>query len=206
MGEKASVFAFVWTYPLINMIVVSYTISSHWVYDLMTLIHGNQAPELIRRQMKVFVVAIVIFVIIMYLVYMLSLPSKDTIESLDGVFFYLAVFQWLCSAILLISIFLYVKRIALVNRIYGKAVLMEALVFTFSNLTAGFFNFYLSKDLIGTLLDDRDMGHQTTYSSVIIPYFIISEFIPAISFAYTMKILAKVLSGEIDEEGQQREE
>ncbi len=42
--------------------------------------------------MKVFVVAIVIFVIIMYLVYMLSLPVNDAIESLDGVFFYLAIF------------------------------------------------------------------------------------------------------------------
>ena len=41
VGENSSVFAFIWTYPLINMIVVSYTISSHWVYDLMTLIHGN---------------------------------------------------------------------------------------------------------------------------------------------------------------------
>ena len=109
--------------------------------------------------MKVFVIAIVIFVIIMYLVYMLSLPANETLEDLDGVFFYLAVFQWLCSAILLISIFLYVKRISLVNRIYGKAVLMEALVFTFSNLVAGFFNFYLSKNLIGTLLLDRDQNH-----------------------------------------------
>ena len=92
MGPKAPVFAFIWTYPLINFIVVSYSMSSHWVYDLMTLIHGNQAPEMIRRQMKVFVVAIVIFVIIMYLVYMLSLPANDMIESLDGVFFYLAIF------------------------------------------------------------------------------------------------------------------
>ena len=80
VGDRPAVFAFIWTYPLINFVVVSYTTSSHWVYDLMTLIHGNEAPELIRRQMKVFVVAIVIFVIIMYLVYMLSLPSSDSAE------------------------------------------------------------------------------------------------------------------------------
>ena len=41
VGAKAPIFAFIWTYPLINFIVISYTTSSHWVYDLMTLIHGN---------------------------------------------------------------------------------------------------------------------------------------------------------------------
>lgn len=146
VGPRAPAFALVWTYPLINYIVVSYTTSSHWVYDLMTLIHGNQNPGIIRRQMKVFVVAIVIFVVIMYLVYMLSLPSGDSIESLDGVFFYLAIFEWLCAAILLISIFLYVRRISMNNRMYGKAVLMEAVVFAFANTIAGTFNYYLSKD------------------------------------------------------------
>ena len=159
VGPKAPVFAFIWTYPLINFIVVSYSMSSHWVYDLMTLIHGNQAPEMIRRQMKVFVVAIVIFVIIMYLVYMLSLPSGDSIENLDGVFFYLAIFEWLCAAILLISIFLYVRRITMNNRMYGKVVLMEAIVFSSANIIAGFFNYYLSKDLIGDLLYERDAEH-----------------------------------------------
>ncbi len=79
-------------------------------------------------------------------------------------------------------------------------------MFVFSNLVAGFFNYYLSKDLIGTLLFDRDQDHQQTYSSIIIPYFVITEFIPAISFAYTMKILSKVLSGEINADGEARPE
>lgn len=200
VGDNVAVFALIWTYPLINNIVVSYTTSSHWVYDLMTLLHGNQANEIIRRQMKVFVIAIVIFVIIMYLVYMLSLPVSDSIESLDGVFFYLAIFQWLCAAIISISIFLYVKRIAMSNRTYGKTVLMEAIVFAFANLIGGFFNYYLSKDLIGDLLQDRDFDSQATYSSIMIPYFIITEFIPAAAFGYTMSVLAKVMSGELNED------
>ena len=198
VGSRSTVFAFIWTYPLINYIVVSYTTSSHWVYDLMTMIHGNNAPEVIRRQMKVFVVAIVIFVIIMYLVYMLSLPNNDSVESLEGVFFYLAVFEWLVAAILLVSIFLYVKRIAMNNRTYGKVVLMEAITFSFANLVAGTFNYFLSKDLLRDLLQDRDFygsEHEAVYSSVMIPYFIITEFIPAIVFGYTMQTLAKVLSG-----------
>merc|ERR1712038_1957533 len=31
VGPEVSIFAFVWTYPLINYIVISYTTSSHWV-------------------------------------------------------------------------------------------------------------------------------------------------------------------------------
>lgn len=156
VGNQVTVFALIWTYPMINNIVVSYSASSHWVYDLMAIMHGNQAQEIVRRQMKVFVVAIVIFVIIMYLVYMLSLPTDNSIDILAGVFFYLAIFEWLCAAILIISIFLYVKRIYMNSRTYGKAVFMEALVFSFANLTAGVFNFYMSKGYIGDLLEDRD--------------------------------------------------
>ena len=205
VGTRAPVFAFIWTYPLINYIVISYTTSSHWVYDLMKIIHGNQAPQAIRRQMKVFVVAIVIFVIIMYLVYMLSLPGGDSIDNLDGVYFYLAIFEWLCAAILLISIFLYVRRISMNNRVYGKAVLMEALVFTFANTVAGTFNYYMSKNRIGDLLEERDTDHMAIYSSIMIPYFCITEFIPAITFAHTMKVLSRVLSGEVNEAEEARQ-
>ena len=200
VGDRPAVFAFIWTYPLINFVVVSYTTSSHWVYDLMTLIHGNEAPELIRRQMKVFVVAIVIFVIIMYLVYMLSLPSGESADQLNQVFFYLAIFEWLVAAILFISIFLYVKRITMNNRIYGKAVLMEAIMFSVANTVAGFFNFYLSRNLLEVLLEDRDYDHMMVYSSVMIPYFIITEFLPSAVFAYTMQTFAKVLDGANEEE------
>lgn len=106
--------------------------------------------------MKVFVVAIVIFVIIMYLVYMLSLPANNTKDSLNEVFFYLAIFEWLVAAILVISIFLYVKRISMNNRWYGKAVFFEAIAFAIANIVAGIFNYYMSKNLLETLLQDRD--------------------------------------------------
>lgn len=74
IAKKPAVFSFFWTYPLINMIVFSYTASSHWVYDLLSLIHQGNVPLFVQRQLKVFVVASVIFVVIMYLVYMLNLP------------------------------------------------------------------------------------------------------------------------------------
>jgi len=149
--------------------------------------------------MKVFVIAIVIFVVILYLVYMLSLPADDSLLMLESVFFYLAIFEWLCAAILAISIFLYIKRILANNRIYGKAVLMEGIVFTFANILSGIFNYYMSKGYIGSMLLDRDQGHPGIYSGIVIPLFICTEFIPAASFAITMKTLAKVMNGELDE-------
>jgi hypothetical protein len=33
--------AFIWTYPMINFVVVSYTVSSHWVYDLMRFMYAD---------------------------------------------------------------------------------------------------------------------------------------------------------------------
>ena len=120
-------------------------------------------------------------------------------------FFYLAIFEWLVAAILLISIFLYVKRISMNNRMYGRAVLMEALTFSVANIVAGFFNYYLSKNLLETLLEDRDYNHNAIYSSIMIPYFIITEFLPSAVFGYTMQTFAKVLDGA-NEEDERREE
>ena len=95
--------------------------------------------------MNVFVVAIAIFVVVIYLIYMLSLPRKEEYEQLEELFFYLAIFEWLVAGILVISIFLYLKPIMNNNRIYGKMVWIEAIVFTMSNILAGFFNYFLSK-------------------------------------------------------------
>ena len=157
--------------------------------------------------MKVFVVAIVIFVVIMYLVYMLSLPEDDSLDALGGVFFYLSIFEWLCAAILTISIFLYVKKITMHNQIYGRAVLIEAIVFAFSNTVAGFFNYYLSKSELGPLLEDRDIEHkEPVYASAMIPYFCVTEFLPAIAFGYTIQVLSRVLSGDVNEENDRQQQ
>ena len=95
--------------------------------------------------MNVFVIAIVIFVVVIYLIYMLSLPQTTVVEQINQLFFYMAIFEWLTAAILLISMFLYLQRIMRTNRIYGKMVLVEAVTFTCSNLFAGFFNYFLYK-------------------------------------------------------------
>ena len=144
IASKPKLFGLLWTYPLMNFIIISYTVSSHWVYDLMTIMHANQAPMALRRQMKVFVMCIVFFVIVMYLVFALSLPqSKDT-AALPGSFFYLAIYEWLVAAIMFCSVFLYVKRIYSLNQVYGRAVAIEAIVFISANVIAGIFNYCLS--------------------------------------------------------------
>jgi len=110
--ENAKVWSLIWTYPLINMVVVSYTVSSHFVYDLMTIMYANQNPRLLRRQMAVFVIAIVVFVVIIYLIFMLSLPTVDAkSEELADIFYFLAIFEWVVAMILFCSVFLYVKKI-----------------------------------------------------------------------------------------------
>lgn len=89
------------------------------------------------------------------------------------------------------------------NRLYGKTVLMEALVFAFSNTVAGVFNYLLSKNELGVLLQDRDLNHrQPVYAAAIIPYFCITEFIPAIAFGYTMQVLSRILSGDVNEDAE----
>jgi hypothetical protein len=105
------VLALIWTYPEVNFILVSYTASSRWVYDLMQLMVRNAAPRVLRQQFNVFVCALVTFCIMMYLFYVISLPIDSNYDDLNNVFYFIAVFEWICAAILMCSIVLYVKRI-----------------------------------------------------------------------------------------------
>ena len=103
------------------------------------------------------------------------------------------------AAILVISIFLYLKRILNTNRIYGKAVWIEAIVFTLSNTAAGCFNYFLSKNnSTERIIEERD-SRAPLFATIIIPYFVLTEFLPAICFAFTVDKLARVLSGELNE-------
>lgn len=102
--------------------------------------------------MSVFVIAVIVFVVIIYFVYMLSLPVQADMKDLPGIFYFLAIFQWITASIIMCSILLYIKRIHLMSPQYGKVVLFEAIVFIFSNLAAGGFNFWLGKGQILTLV------------------------------------------------------
>ena len=93
MKSNPKVLALIWTYPIINFVVISYTVSSQWVYDLVTLRFGPDAnPAALRRHMSVFTIAIVVFIVIIYLVYMLSLPTKPDLTDFQDIFYGLAIF------------------------------------------------------------------------------------------------------------------
>ena len=72
---SAKMQGFIATYPSINLVICSYLLSNQWVYDLLIFIHGSQNTFL-ERQIKVFVVTSIIFIVIIYFVYAISLPIK----------------------------------------------------------------------------------------------------------------------------------
>jgi hypothetical protein len=73
-------------------------------------------------------------------------------SDLPGIFYFLAIFEWVTAAIIMCSILLYLKRIHIMSAQYGKVVLFEAVIFIFSNIAAGAFNFWLGKGEITTLV------------------------------------------------------
>ena len=72
--------------------------------------------------------------------------------DLPGIFYFLAIFEWITAAIIMCSILLYIKRIHIMSAQYGKVVLFEAVMFIISNVAAGSFNFWLGKGEITTLV------------------------------------------------------
>ena len=155
--------------------------------------------------MNVFVIAIVVFVIIMYLVYILSLPLDFTEKDLPDIFYFIAIFEWIVAAILFCSIFLYVKRIAIFNEEYGKTVFLEAVVFIVSNVLAGIFNFWMGRGEVLNLIQYRDHQHLVLFSVILLPYFAVTEYVPAIVFASTVNKFSKVIVGENDDEIRERQ-
>lgn len=72
--------------------------------------------------------------------------------DLPGIFYFLAIFEWVTAAIIMCSMLLYIKRIHVMSAQYGKVVLFEAIIFIISNVAAGGFNFWLGKGEITTLV------------------------------------------------------
>ena len=198
------VLALIWTYPLLNFILVSYAANSRWVYDLMMLMTQNAHPRLLRQQFNVFVCALLTFCIMMYLFYAISLPIDPNNDDLPQVFYFIAVFEWICAAILFCSIILYVKRIEAFNAVYGRAVTFEAIVLIGGNIIAGCFNLWLARGELNTLMYDRDNDNMFVFTIILVPYFAVTEFLPSIVIASTLTKFSKVLSPMNNDEARQR--
>jgi hypothetical protein len=72
---KPKMFGLLWTYPVINYVLAAYVLAGRWVFDLFVLNRPAYNLRNLRRQMGCFVLAVMVFVMILYLVYLLSLPD-----------------------------------------------------------------------------------------------------------------------------------
>lgn len=86
------------------------------------------------------------------------------------------------------------------NEAYGKAVKLEATVFILASIIAGSFNYWLGHGEVKNLIYDRDNNQRARYAAVLVPYFLATEWIPAIIFAQTIQTFSKVLD-EIEQPG-----
>ena len=119
------------------------------VYDLLIFIHGNNNPFL-ERQIKVFVVTSVIFIVIIYFVYAISLPTDED-KTFKDIFFFIAIFEIIVSLLLMCSLLLYVKRIIMFNQNYGRYAFVLGVVFIAANVLSGSINFVIGSQGFHTI-------------------------------------------------------
>lgn len=138
------------------------------------------------------------FAVVIQLIYMLSLPKRDDYSDLTSIFFVMGILEIIVAAILICSVYLYLKRIYLLNRKYGKAVLVEAFVFIISNIIAGSFNFWITNNgsVLITLINLDDTTPSYSFNSILISYVTVTELLPSLTFVYTMSIFNEVMHGE----------
>lgn len=138
------------------------------------------------------------FAVVIQLIYMLSLPKRNDYSDLTSIFFVMGILEIIVAAILICSVYLYLKRIYLLNRKYGKAVLVEALVFIISNIIAGSFNFWITNNgsVLITLLNLDDTTPSYSFNTILISYVTLTELLPSLTFVYTLSIFNEVMHGE----------
>ena len=154
------------------------------VYDLLIFIHGNQ-NQFLERQIKVFVVTSLIFIVIIYFVYAISLPNNSGLQFND-IFYFIAIFEIIVSLLLMCSLLLYVKRIIMFNENYGKHAFILGVVFIIANVVSGGVNFYVGSGGWESIFDIK-CNSQFVWCILFIPYYMLTEFAPAITFAIVMQ-------------------
>jgi hypothetical protein len=75
--QSSKAITLIWTYPIVNFIVLSYCMNSRWVYDIWMLRLGGRIGVDLRKMMSRFVFIIVVVVIIIYMIYMINLPRGN---------------------------------------------------------------------------------------------------------------------------------
>ncbi len=83
------------------------------------------------------------------------------------------------------SLLLYVKRIMMFNQRYGRFAFALGLVFIISNVIAGGLNFYLGSGGWESIQSLKE-SYIVIWNLIFIPYYVLTEFVPAIIFAVVM--------------------
>lgn len=89
---QSKAIALLWTYPIINFIIVGYVINSRWVYDIWMLRLGGVIGRDLRKMMSRFVFIILVVVIIVYLIYIFNLPRGSLNDWLPNTFLFFAIY------------------------------------------------------------------------------------------------------------------
>jgi hypothetical protein len=132
----------------------------------------------------VFVITSLIFIVIIYFVYAISLPNNMS-QQFNDIFYFIAIFEIIVSLLLMCSLMLYVKRIIFHDPQYGKHAFILGAVFIVANILSGGVNFYVGSGGWQTLFNLK-CQHTVVWCILFIPYYIITEFAPAIAFAFVM--------------------
>ena len=119
----------------------------------------------------------------------LAMMSKffSLLTPLYSIFFFMAIFELIISLLLVCSILTYVKRIAIYNARYAIYAKFCGLMLLIGNMMAGSMNLYFGLSGTERFEEMKENGH-LIWVLIFFPYYCMTEFLPAVAFAVTMKM------------------
>lgn len=180
IGLPIGMRAFLITYPQVNILIIAYLIQYPWLYDYLIIQHGHRIYLQLRNQMKVFVIASNIFIVLLYLVYTFSFPinSDEPGGELFNLYSTLMVFSIISAILVMCQLLSAARRIEGINAEYGKAIKVKGSMFLAANVTSAIVFFLLTKEYV-------KLGEPRYFVSGLIfqwAFFTITELLPVIAF------------------------
>ena len=77
------------------------------------------------------------------------------------------------------------------------------ILFICANIIAGSMNFYLGSGKIDTV-DELKRDNVTVWSLIFVPFFVVTEYIPAIAFAFVMQKYSEIDERNENEDNENR--
>mmetsp|Transcript_8483 Transcript_8483/g.14265 ORF Transcript_8483/g.14265 Transcript_8483/m.14265 type:complete len:242 (+) Transcript_8483:118-843(+) len=204
IGTPIGLRAFLITYPQINVLICSFLIQYPWLYDFILIQNGRAINLVLRQQMKMFVVAAVIFTVLMYLVYLFAFPINDdkaTNGKLFDLYNTLMVFNIISAILVVCQVMTGARRIQQQNQEYGKIVRMQGVIFLVANAFSSLI-FYLlgSQSLV--------FGKLHFLPSLFIQgvFYGVTELVPLFSFVHVSRKFVGVIHPQLIEQMRLRRE